>query len=457
MTDAAPLIRDDCPGCQQLLGLLGTAEDANTELGRQVAGLERLLKRSGMAEVALKQELDRQREEEPEADEIRAVLTHWKLRLGHTRAKTPLAGARANKVRARLRERFTVADLKLAIDGCAKLPYVGAGGRKAAGKPKERFDDLTLICRDESSVERFMSYAAEPVEVTLEGRGVEALLARLDGVKQAGQGQWVAKCPAHDDRHASLSVGQGEKGAVLHCHAGCEAAAVVAAAGIEVGALFDTEPTRQAPRSNSLGLLPDVDVLDQFEARAANPMLLDRLFELRRWTPEALTALRVGFDGERLILAIRDEQGDLVNVLRYAPGKLPKMIGLKGRQRGLWPAPEPLDGDVWLVEGEPDAISGWTLGLSTVAVPGANGWRPGWAARFEGRQVVVCMDCDKPGRQLAQRVHTDLTGAGVDARILDLEPERHDGYDLSDALLDGMTAEALTALASAVLTERVAA
>ena len=34
---------------------------------------------------------------------------------------------------------------------------------------------------------------------------VNEFLSRLDGVK-GGHGQWTAKCPAHDDRRASLSV-----------------------------------------------------------------------------------------------------------------------------------------------------------------------------------------------------------------------------------------------------------
>ena len=49
---------------------------------------------------------------------------------------------------------------------------------------------------------------------------VDAFLALLDGVKRSGDG-WGARCPAHDDRHASLSVAVGAEGRVLlNCHAG---------------------------------------------------------------------------------------------------------------------------------------------------------------------------------------------------------------------------------------------
>ena len=48
--------------------------------------------------------------------------------------------------------------------------------------------------------------------------------------KRSGNGQWNARCPAHDDRNPSLSIGEGDEGRILlECHAGCETAAVCAA------------------------------------------------------------------------------------------------------------------------------------------------------------------------------------------------------------------------------------
>lgn len=70
---------------------------------------------------------------------------------------------------------------------------------------------------------------------------VELVLSRLDGVKKAGRG-WIARCPAHEDRRASLSIGEGDDGrALVHCFAGCAAADVMAAVGL---ALADLYPAR---------------------------------------------------------------------------------------------------------------------------------------------------------------------------------------------------------------------
>src|SRR5262245_3038599 len=47
---------------------------------------------------------------------------------------------------------------------------------------------------------------------------------------KSGQG-WVCRCPAHDDRHASLSVTQSGDRVLIHCHAGCTPEDICAAVG----------------------------------------------------------------------------------------------------------------------------------------------------------------------------------------------------------------------------------
>src|SRR5262249_48826997 len=66
---------------------------------------------------------------------------------------------------------------------------------------------------------------------------VETLLAKLPGAKRAGNG-WSARCPAHDDRRASLSVSEGDDGtALVKCHAGCDTSAILAAIGMKLADL----------------------------------------------------------------------------------------------------------------------------------------------------------------------------------------------------------------------------
>lgn len=86
------------------------------------------------------------------------------------------------------------------------------------------------------------------------------LLDRLDRVRQAGPGRWIAPCPAHDDQSPSLSIREGDDGRCLvHCFAGCHAADVLAAVGLELRDLFPVDGRRdrnaRAPRLSAADAL----------------------------------------------------------------------------------------------------------------------------------------------------------------------------------------------------------
>src|SRR5436309_1013318 len=64
------------------------------------------------------------------------------------------------------------------------------------------------------------------------GFAMRDLSATIAEVRAGGRERDV-RCPAHEDRHASLSVGRGDDGSVLlHCHAGCATEAVLTATGL---------------------------------------------------------------------------------------------------------------------------------------------------------------------------------------------------------------------------------
>lgn len=110
-------------------------------------------------ETALRNELRKHLEDDPANAAVKEVLAEWKIVCNHQRAKTPLDGARAKAVRRMLKAGYTADQLKKAILGCGRFPYVGPQGRVSSGDTKTRHDDLTLILRDESTVERFIGYA----------------------------------------------------------------------------------------------------------------------------------------------------------------------------------------------------------------------------------------------------------------------------------------------------------
>ena len=82
---------------------------------------------------------------------------------------------------------------------------------------------------------------------------VKNILAKLSGVKETKSG-WSARCPAHEDGTASLSIAEGRDGRVLlKCHAGCDHKKIVSALGLEEKDLFEPAATRTTsmPKSSS--------------------------------------------------------------------------------------------------------------------------------------------------------------------------------------------------------------
>lgn len=71
-----------------------------------------------------------------------------------------------------------------------------------------------------------------------QGSALHQVLSRLQGVKRSGTG-YVALCPAHNDRHPSLSIDELSDGRVLlHCWAGCDTESIVSAIGLTMSDLF---------------------------------------------------------------------------------------------------------------------------------------------------------------------------------------------------------------------------
>jgi hypothetical protein len=69
-------------------------------------------------------------------------------------------------------------------------------------------------------------------------------------------------------------------------------------------------------------------------------------------------------------------------------------------------------------------------------VPGVATWKEGWAERFERfERVYVCFDCDEKGREAAA-IRVQQLAKHTHASIVDLDPQRDDGYDLTDFLLE---------------------
>lgn len=62
---------------------------------------------------------------------------------------------------------------------------------------------------------------------------IQALINRLEKVRETGRDRYIAKCPAHDDGDPSLSIRQlPDSRILLRCFAGCGAVDILNALGL---------------------------------------------------------------------------------------------------------------------------------------------------------------------------------------------------------------------------------
>lgn len=245
-------------------------------------------------------------------------------------------------------------------------------------------------------------------------RVLDALTAHGDTPRRSGD-HWAARCPAHDDRSPSLSIGPAEKfpGAVLKCHTGCHLDDVLAALGLSSSDLFD-------------------------EAR-----------DQRRGSVEVARYAYTTHEGEVLFEKVRRFPKDF----RTSPA------GVVGRLQSvpLYRLPEvghaiTTGATVYVVEGEKDADRLASLGLTaTTNYEGAAKpdqrpkWRPEYADQLAGAHVVIIADDDPPGRAHASFWASQLTARCKSVRVT--VPTR--GKDVSDHLDAGGTLEELVDLDAA--------
>lgn len=65
------------------------------------------------------------------------------------------------------------------------------------------------------------------------------VLQLLTKVKRTGDGQWIACCPAHEDRSPSMTIKELSDGRVLiHDFAGCSVDEILGSLGLEFDVLF---------------------------------------------------------------------------------------------------------------------------------------------------------------------------------------------------------------------------
>jgi len=241
----------------------------------------------------------------------------------------------------------------------------------------------------------------------------DLVLSKLEGVKKTGERAFMARCPAHDDGQASLSVKEGDDGkCLLNCHAGCATEDIVSNVELAMGDLF---PDRDQKGN---------DIVAKYDYRDEKGKLL---YQVVRLHPKSF----------------RQRQ----------PNGVGWTWNMEGARRVLYQLPEILEASkdrlVYVVEGEKDADMLASLGvLATTNVGGAGKWSAEYTESLRGRGVAILPDNDQPGTAHAAIVAKSLTGVAAWVKVVPL-PGLPPKGDVSDWIAKGGTAPVLERLVAA--------
>ena len=159
---------------------------------------------------------------------------------------------------------------------------------------------------------------------------IDDVLSRLQKVRQKSDTQWLACCPAHDDRSPSLSVGIGNDGRVLlKCWTGCSQKEVVDALNIPWGDLFPDNNYPKTSTSEYAKSLWDEAMEDvvQFHPYAKRKKITHD-FGARRGH---VTGSLVGKNADCILVPMRSWDGELVGIEAINADGVKQSFGPKGQ------------------------------------------------------------------------------------------------------------------------------
>lgn len=253
---------------------------------------------------------------------------------------------------------------------------------------------------------------------------IETVLSRLTGVKKNSTG-YTARCPAHKDKRASLSISEENGGRVLvKCFAGCDFPRICAAMDLEPKDFFVHSPQKTGatvqhpPPGCTLQAYADAKrfPLDFLKALGLTDTKRNGVACVRiPYGPDGPVRFRTGLTG-----------GDR---FRWRSGSRPTLYG-------LWRVAESKPQRIVLVEGESDAQTLWFYGIAALGLPGAAAWNESRDALHlhDISTVYVVIEPDAGGEavkrwvsrsRIRERVRLVVLGEHKDVSALHLaDPKR---------------------------------
>ncbi len=185
--------------------------------------------------------------------------------------------------------------------------------------------------------------------------------------------------------------------------------------------VFKTSIAKQFNKSESIETEISDRVINNFHENLLNNDFVLEYSKINRcWVEEVIKRYKIGWNGYRITIPIRDKHGNYVNIRlydmlhKYNPSE--KVKSFKHNTGGicLWPENLLNEHELLLVEGEPDALLGLSLNLNTITfTTGAAAAAKNvalFAKHFKGKKLYVVYDGDKAGYSASRIISDKLCG-----------------------------------------------
>ena len=222
------------------------------------------------------------------------------------------------------------------------------------------------------------------------------------------------RCPAHDDKHASLTITKGKKCTLFYCHAGCKVDDILRAAGLEKkNTFYDVEPINQKWKS----------YIESREKR--------RIEAIYHYVSinGGYTFTKIRLEGKKILYGVLQNE-------RFT-------YGLQGRNRRELKSIYAPDGvqainkaisegkPIFIPEGEKDVNTLKSKGYAAWTYGGCSDWQSDFATLVQGADVYILSDNDEPGKHVASVIQRDLQGIVKSVRVVIPMPDMPKG-DITD-------------------------
>lgn len=222
---------------------------------------------------------------------------------------------------------------------------------------------------------------------------LQEILPLFEGVSGAVK-QYSARCPAHMDNRASLSIAETDEGNILlHCHAGCDTRDICEAIGIQPSDLFNDSKEDHRPTAQ--------------EAFGGKPVVIAEYIYTDLYGSPVAKKLR--YSNKSFCWLKPDDKGGW---RKGRNGKAPLYNQFNVKDFDM----------LYIVEGEKDVETLRAYNIPAISLPDGSKskWQPEYTEFLNGRSVAIIQDNDEPGRAYAEMIAGKLKGKVNSIKVIDL-------------------------------------